>query len=282
MHNTHEKRHIGPVRLVIADLAGTTLDYGSRAPAGAFIELFRRYGMTATTYQARGPMGLHKRDHIREMLHHPDLAAQWAAGHNGDAWTEDDVEAMFREFIPLQLGVLPQFTEMIPGAADTFQTLRDRGIALAATTGYNREMTDLVLEAAARQGYRPDVALCAAEVAAGRPAPWMIYRCMEATGVYPLNAVVKVGDTVSDVEAGVNAGVWSVGVAKTGNMLGLDRTEVEALTDKDLEERLVVAREALTRAGAFAVIDSISELPNIINHIETRTAGMGHPCAVRK
>ena len=263
MESHYEKRYVGPIRLVIADLAGTTLDYGSRAPAGAFVELFRRYGMTATTGQARGPMGLHKRDHIREMLQRSRPGGAVGRGAQRRRMDRADVEAMFQEFIPLQLDVLPQFTEMIPGAVDTFQALRERGIALAATTGYNREMTDLVLAAAAQQGYRPDASVCAAEVAAGRPAPWMVYRCMEATGVYPRAAVVKVGDTLSDVEAGVNAGVWSVGVAQTGNMLGLGRAEAEALSREELEERLTPARDALARAGADAVIDAITELPRV-------------------
>ena len=56
------------IRLVIFDLAGTTIDFGSRAPAGVFVEVFAREGVTVADAEARVPMGMHKRDHIREML----------------------------------------------------------------------------------------------------------------------------------------------------------------------------------------------------------------------
>jgi len=56
------------VRAVIFDISGTTLDFGSRGPVGAFVELFGRHGVTVSEEEARGPMGTHKKDHIRTML----------------------------------------------------------------------------------------------------------------------------------------------------------------------------------------------------------------------
>jgi phosphonoacetaldehyde hydrolase len=64
MPSENHSRYQGPVRAVIFDWAGTTVDYGSRAPVDAFIELFRRHGVTITAEQARGPMGSYKKDHI--------------------------------------------------------------------------------------------------------------------------------------------------------------------------------------------------------------------------
>ena len=257
------------VRLVVFDLAGTTVDYGSRAPAGAFIELFARHGLQVTDAQARGPMGKHKRDHIRCMLQEEALRGQWREVRGAD-WTEADVEALFAEFIPLQLSCLPRYADVIPGVAETVQALRARGIAVAATTGYNREMTDLVLAAAAPQGFVPDWSCCAAEVPAGRPAPWMVFACMQQANVYPPAAVVKVGDTVADVAEGLNAGVWSIGVARTGNMLGLSATEAAALPVPELEHRLQAARAALAGAGAHAVIDGVADLMPMLLEIEAR------------
>lgn len=257
------------VRLVVFDLAGTTVDYGSRAPAGAFIELFARHGLQVTEAQARGPMGKHKRDHIRCMLQEEALRAQWRTRRGAD-WTEADVEALFAEFVPLQLSCLPRYADVIPGVAETVQAVRARGIAIAATTGYNREMTDLVLAAAAPQGFVPDWSCCASEVPAGRPAPWMVFACMQQANVYPPAAVVKVGDTVADVAEGLSAGVWSIGVAKTGNMLGLSATEVAALPGPELERRLQAARAILAGAGAHAVIDAVADLMPVLLDIEAR------------
>ena len=52
-------------------------------------------------------------------------------------------------------------------------------------------------------------------VKTGRPTPSMIYLNMVNMDVYPAQAVVKVDDTTSGIVAGLNAGCWTVGVAKT-------------------------------------------------------------------
>lgn len=269
MSFTYQRRYSGPVRLVVLDLAGTVVDYGSCAPAGAFVELFARHGVEATTDEAREPMGMHKRDHIRAMSKMPSIAAGWERA-KGKPATEEDVESLFQEFIPLQLSCLTDYRELIPGAAETVRQLQSRGVKVATTTGYNEEMLEIVLSGAAEQGLRPDAAGSAAQVAAGRPAPWLIYRCMEELGVFPPEAVVKIGDTIADVEAGLNAGVWSVGVVETGNMVGLPRSELEALPDTERTERYERGAARLRVAGAHMVVPGIADCLAVIEEIEER------------
>ena len=261
----------GRIRLVVFDLAGTTVDYGSRAPAGAFVELFARHGLTVSEAQARAPMGQHKRDHIRSMLSEAALRAQWRAVRGAD-WTAADVEALFQEFIPLQMACLPRYAGVIPGVTDCLAALRERGVAVATTTGYNRAMTDLVLGAAAAQGFVPDGSVSADEVPSGRPAPWMVFACMQCLGVYPPWAVVKVGDTVVDVQEGLNAGAWSVGVAATGNLIGLTASDWAALPAAERAVRLQTARSTLAEAGAHAVLDAAAGLPALLADLEARLA----------
>jgi len=251
------------IRLVVADLAGTTIDFGSSAPAGVFVDLFARRGVPITTAEARGPMGTAKRDHIATLASLPRIAAVWAAVH-GAACTEADVDRLYAEFIPLQLESLTSFDELIPGTLAAVARLRGAGIAVAVTTGYDAAMMAVVLDAARRQGFVPDAAVCAADVAAGRPAPWMIYRAMERTGIWPPTAVVAVGDTIADIEAARNAGVWAVGVAATGNMLGMSRHEYDALDPGRRAHLVAAAAEAMLAAGAHAVIDGIGDLPALL------------------
>ena len=98
---TFRRVYRGPVQAVIFDLAGTTVDYGSCAPAGSFIELFQRYDMQITTAQAREPMGMNKKDHIRTILQMPAVSQQWKDKH-GQNWTEENVESMYPQTkIPL-------------------------------------------------------------------------------------------------------------------------------------------------------------------------------------
>jgi phosphonoacetaldehyde hydrolase len=81
MNFCYKRTYQGSVQLVVVDLAGTVVDYGSSAPAGAFIELFRRHRTEITQAQARGPMGMHKKDHIRAIAEMPDVKAKWQQVH---------------------------------------------------------------------------------------------------------------------------------------------------------------------------------------------------------
>lgn len=257
------------VKLVIADLAGTTVDYGSRAPAGAFVELFRRYGVAITQAEARGPMGLQKREHIVALTKISRIAEAWKGTHGGRPDTAK-IDELYAEFIPLQVKSLPDYGDVIPGVVETVAKLRARGVKVAATTGYNREMLEVVRRCAAKGGFVPDAAYCAEDVATGRPAPWMIFRCMETLAVYPSERVVNVGDTLPDVESGANAGAWSVGVTRTGNMLGLSLADDAELSDGERRRRLAEADRAMRDSGAHYVVESFAELPACIDDIEAR------------
>jgi len=261
----------GSVRAVIFDWAGTTVDYGSRAPVDAFIELFQRHGVTVTAEQARGPMGSYKKDHIRLILAMEPVAQQWhqLRGHTASG---EDIEALFREFIPLQTEVIARHADVIPGVADTVETLRREGIVIGATTGYTRAMMTSLLAEAAAAGYSPESSVCADDVTAGRPAPWMAITAAMQLGIYPLQACVKVGDTLVDIAEGLNAGMWTVGITKTGNELGLSQAEVDALPQDELESRLKTASDRFFHAGAHFVIPAVAGLPVIITQINERLA----------
>ncbi|WP_232103575.1 phosphonoacetaldehyde hydrolase [Gimesia algae] len=254
------------IKLVIFDWAGTTIDHGCFAPISAFIKAFKACGVDLTPQQARGPMGLHKQDHIRSLFQLDEIAAQWEALQQR-AWTENDVKHIYETFMPLQVEEAKLFTEIVPHLCETISRLRDQGIKIGSTTGYPRIVADPVLEAARAQGYSPDFSMCADEVPAGRPAPWMIYRNMEALGVFPPSAVVKVGDTLPDIEAGLNAGTWTVGLTQTGSEVGLTVAEFAALSDEQKADRLAIAETKLKNAGAHFVIPTLEGLPDIIEQL---------------
>ena len=94
----------------------------------------------------------------------------------------------------------------VAGAADTFAWLRGRGIRIALNTGFDRLTTDLIIAAAGWKTGVADAIICGDDVALGRPAPYLIFHSMEATGVTSVREVMCVGDTVLDLQAGRNAG----------------------------------------------------------------------------
>jgi len=271
MDHTYQRSYRGPLLGAIFDWAGTTVDFGCLAPAAAFSELFRRHGVAASMAEARGPMGMHKRDHIATMLAMPRLAEAWTQAH-GAAPTEHDVEALFQEFIPLQLEILPQYSHLIPGVAEAVQALRARNMKIGATTGYNEEMMAIGAAAAKAAGYAPDVSVAVTQVPAGRPAPWMALQAAMHLNLYPLEAVVKIGDTVSDVEEGLNGGMWTIAVVEHGNEVGLSEADLKALAPQARETLFAIARERLAKAGAHYVAATIDEVPAIVEQINARLA----------
>ena len=110
-----KRSYRGPLRAIIFDWAGTTVDYGSLAPAIVFVEVFRQRDVEISLEAARGPMGTAKRDHIRQLTQTPAIAKRWAAAY-GSPPTEADVEAMYQAFIPLQLATLADYADLIPGS----------------------------------------------------------------------------------------------------------------------------------------------------------------------
>lgn len=271
MEFVFRRTYRGPVKAVILDWAGTTMDYGCYAPAIVFIEVYKRHGVEITIEEAREPMGAHKKDHIRQISHIPAVARRWQRVH-GRPCTEDDVEAMFEDFVPLQIDCLADYAELIPGTLEALEKFRKRGLKIGSTTGYTGEMMALLLDEAKKRGYVPDSTVCATDVPAGRPAPWMCLTNAQNLQIYPMEAIVKIGDTLPDIEEGLNAGMWTIGLAKTGNEVGLNVQEIEALTPDDLERRLTRARKRMSQAGAHYVVDGIWGCDAIIDDVNTRLA----------
>ena len=267
----YQRCYTGPLRAVLLDWAGTTMDYGCYAPAVVFIEVFRRQGIDITIEQAREPMGAHKKVHIRQISLIPAVAKRWQEVHRRPC-AESDVETMFQEFIPLQLACLADYADLIPGTLDACADIRERGLKIGSTTGYTSEMMDLLQKEAAKRKYQPDTTVCATEVPAGRPEPWMCLENARRLQIYPMEAFVKVDDTLPGIEEGLNAGMWSVGLAKTGNEIGLNEKEIAALSPEDYQGRIDRARRRMQQVGAHYVIDGIWDLLPVLDDINDRLA----------
>jgi phosphonoacetaldehyde hydrolase len=262
-------RYRGKLQAVILDWAGTTVDYGSLSPIRAMQEVFRRHGIAVSDDEVRRDMGLLKKDHIRSLLRLARVAEAWRQ-HAGREVRESAVEELYREFQPVQLARLEQDSDVIPGVTDAVQRMRRRGLKIGSTTGYTRPMLEILLKKAATQGYEPDCSLVPDDVGGGRPLPWMCYEIALQLRVYPLESFVKVGDTVADTEEGLNAGMWTVGVVQTGNMVGLTPAQFAALSPAEREMRLQAGRDRLLEAGTHYVIDSVSDFDPVFDEIEAR------------
>jgi phosphonoacetaldehyde hydrolase len=271
MSFTYQRQYRGKIQAVLLDWAGTTMDFGCMAPAVVFVEVYKRQGVPITMEEARAPMGAHKRVHIQRIGQLDSVRQRWQDKH-GKPPTEADVDRMFADFVPLQIDCLSDYSEMIPGALEAVAAMRKRGMKIGSTTGYLRDMMAVNLRDAKRQGYEPDSTVCASDVPAGRPYPYMCLQNVINLQVSPVAACVKVDDTVPGVEEGLNASMWTIGLALSGNELGLPLKEMRALDSAELGRRRERAYTRMKQAGAHYVVDSIADVMPCLDAIEERMA----------
>jgi len=264
----------GLIRLVVFDMAGTTVDYGSCAPVRAFLELFEKNGIKADPSIPRGISGMGKKDQIHRMLMNPEIYDQWM-NIAGRIPNVNDLEHLYKEFIPLQLDNTARYSKVIDGVPETIEWLRENRIKIAGTSGYDRNMMNIAVRELEKEKVFLDVTYSSDQVPGGRPAPWMIFRCMEMTDTLETGSVINIGDTVSDMQAGRNAGVWAVGVIRSGNLIGMTKDEYLSADPEELDILVSEGRKTLYEAGAHVVIDFVSDLPEIIEIINSR--GVNQP-----
>ena len=271
------RRHYdGPIRAAIFDWAGTTVDFGCQAPITSLVDAFAAMGVEVPPATARLPMGMAKRDHIRALLEMPQVAAAWKRAQSRAPVTAD-VNDLYERFLPLQVAAVQRHAVLIPGTVETMAALKARGIRIGTTTGFPRQVMEVVIPGAARQGYAPEVIVCAGETPSGRPGPAMALKALIELDIHPVQAAVKVGDTVVDVGEGLNAGMWTIGLAVTGNEVGLTEAEWTALPPGRQAELRRAAADRLLAAGAHEVVDGIADVPAAIERIQARITAGGAP-----
>jgi phosphonatase-like hydrolase len=231
---------MSPIRLVIFDIAGTIIeDHGEVL---SFFKLaLMKNGIPAEENELRECTGASK----REVIHH---FVRRQTGSNAVAVNQriDKTYGDFRQMLEDHYrnnGAVP-----VQGVKATFDWLLDHDIHIATTTGFYREVNDLILKKAGWEKiFRASV--CSDDVTMGRPAPFMIFHAMETAQVTDVYQVMNVGDTPLDLQAGVNAGVRGVVGVLTGThtkeRLRRERhthilssvAEVPALFERDFDSR---------------------------------------------
>ncbi|HEX2077458.1 MAG TPA: phosphonatase-like hydrolase [Longimicrobium sp.] len=215
------------VELVVMDMAGTTVQDRGEVPA-AFRAALAAHGVSLADDEIAQVRGASKREVIRRLL----------AQHRPDA-PRLEADAVYERFRGDLAARYRYGARAVAGAEDAMRWLRGRGIRVALNTGFGREITELLLNALGWGGEMVDAVVCGDDVREGRPAPYLIFRAMEAAGATSVHRVMNVGDTELDLRAGWNAGMaWNVGVLSGAH-----------------------PRERLERAPHTHLIDSVAALP---------------------
>ncbi len=268
---TYQRRYRGRLKAVILDWAGTTMDFGCMAPAVVFIKVFEKAGVPISMAEARQPMGAHKKVHIQRITEIPTVRERWIEAHGREP-AGADVDAMFADFVPMQEACLSDYSELIPGTLEFVGQCRKRGYKIGSTSGYLPGMMAINLADAKKQGYDPDYACGAGDVPAGRPYPFMVLKNMIELEVSPVEAVLKVDDTLTGIEEGINAGSWAIGLAISGNEVGVPLDEWSAFSEEVKQAHRERIYPTMYRRGAHYVVDSIADLMECLDDIEARLA----------
>ncbi|MFF7992691.1 phosphonatase-like hydrolase [Kitasatospora xanthocidica] len=198
------------IELAALDMAGTTID-----EAGAVYRALRtaveRTGVTVTEADLQTWMGTDKREAITALVR--------LGGGTPTPELVEESYAAFAGFLREAYRTTPP--RAIAGVEAALAELRRRGIKVALTTGFSDDVAYPLLESlgwSVGEGGNLDAVVTSDEVPRGRPAPHMIHRAMEKTGVIDTRRVLTAGDTVVDVEAGANAGAGVVIGVLTGEL----------------------------------------------------------------
>jgi len=220
------------IDLVIFDLGGTTIEDRGQVPE-AFNTVLRGHGIELTGEAVHALRGASKREAIGRLLEHyspggaPDIASR--------------TEQIFAEFRRCLAALYAESgIRAIAGAEETFARLRGLGVKVALNTGFDRTITELILHEVGWEKGTADAVVCGDDVPQGRPAPYLIFRAMEATGVVDVHRVANVGDTILDLQAGGNAATgWNIGVLSGAH-----------------------GREQLEQVRHTHLLDSVADLPS--------------------
>ncbi len=263
--------HSKNVQALILDWAGTTVDFGSRAPLAAFQALFEKEQVPISLEQARAPMGTEKREHIKQILAMNDVLERWKCV-KGETPTEADINRLYHDFIPLQIETIAMHSQLIPGWLKTFKALKEKDYKIGGNTGYSRDMCTDLIEQSRQAGYKPDSIVCATDVTKGRPFPYMAWMNAIELNVSHAHACIKIDDTLPGIEEGLAAGMWTIGVAISGNEVGLSLAQWQNLSSAEQYTMREHAYGRLQSAGAHYVIDTVAELIPCVEDIEKRLA----------
>lgn len=265
-----------PIQAVVFDWAGTMIDHGCRAPVVALLRVIEQAGVPIDEAEARADMGRAKRDHIRAILAKPRVAAAWREAHGAEPGARD-VTGLHDAVEPMMRAAAKDCAVLIPGAVEIASRLREAGVKIGSCTGYTRPMMADILPLAAEQGYSPDMVVCAGETPEGRPSPLMLWKILVELGVWPASACVKVDDAPVGIAEGKGAGAWTVGLAASGNGVGLDHAALAALPAEARRQRIEASAALLRAAGADYVIDGIGDLWPVLDAIAARIAAGERP-----
>ncbi|MBY0505756.1 MAG: phosphonoacetaldehyde hydrolase [Bryobacteraceae bacterium] len=259
------KIYRGPIQAVIFDWGGTVTDHGCEGAVQAMRSAMQESGVHPTEGDLRRRMGVAKLEQLRGLFESEAVREAWVARH-GRAAEERDLSYLHERYIAFELQTSSR--DLLPGVLPLHEFLRQLGVRVATTTSQPRPVLEQMIDFGRRQGFTPEASACPDDTGIGRPAPYMCYQVATRMRLHPLGACIKVGDTVADVEEGRSAGMWTIGVAETGNEMGTGLASLSQLPETERKLRAANARTRLKAAGAHFVVNTLPDCLPVFERIQ--------------
>lgn len=156
------------------------------------------------------------------------------------------------------------WSEATPGAASILQALEEQGVPCA----WIDELPDSLCHQLARSlnGWISPAPRCAAPW----PAPDACWLALMALKVTRLDGCVLISGDPRLLQSGLNAGLWTIGLASCGPLCGRSPAQWQALDAVERERLRADATLKLYALGVHSVIDHLGELPSCLNDIALR------------
>lgn len=271
-HRQYSKSSYVPrIKGAVLDFSGTIVDSGVLAPTYAFQEVFSRADVPVSIKDIRRYMGHHKKVHIQNILNIPEVRNRWKKVHNQYP-TDDDVDNLYKNFTPCLLEILPHYCQVIPEAKNAIHIMKNKyHMQIGTTTGFTRVMVDTVLKHMEDIGL--DFTVASDEVICPRPAYDGCNMNRQMMNIENPAEMIKVGDTSLDMLEGYESYMWTIGLSKYSNLMGMSALSVEEFKKEDSMgywKKIIDIEKIFKECGAHYVAEDMSELPQIIDDINKK------------
>lgn len=260
------------IRLCVCDLGGTIVDKYSLSPFISLKQAFKNKRINVNNHLIYKDMGMNKHEHIEEILNDKYISRNWFKLY-GQYPNSNSVMSVYDEFIKYQMDKGISNIEILPETKSCIKWLNNNNISTGVTTGFSKPIMSAIREKLLDEDIHIDEYVSSTCLGKpGRPNPYMINEIINSLSISDPKLVIKIDDTVVGIQEGQSAGAITVGVAKwSTNMRMTDYSQDKNMSKEEYVERLKSSREALWSANPDYVIDSLDELPRIINHINSES-----------
>ena len=256
------------IKACIFDLGGTIVDRYSMSTFNALHRAFTKYRLPIRDNLIYNDMGLEKTEHIHKILFDPHISRSFLKQYHEYPDT-DDTYMILNEFNKIQKESLKDI-DIIPETKDIIDYLRERNILVGVTTGFDKEITDIIINQLDKNDIKIDKYVSSSCLdAPSRPYPHMINHIMKDFKIDNPYEVIKLDDTIIGIKEGKMASTWTAGIARwSTNMKIKTKDEFNDLSLFEQDKRLNESREILKSSESNYVLDTLDELPEIIQRLD--------------